>query len=61
MRISKNQIRMGGDQNLGRRNVEQLIFRNLKIANIEMPEDELFEILDFNSSFLRNHLNTKNI
>ena len=33
----------GGDQNFQRRNVEQLIFRNFKIANIKISEDELFD------------------
>ena len=53
----------GGGQNLERRNVDQPIFRNFKISNIKMTENELFDnfILEFNSSFFRNHLNTENI
>ena len=41
---------MGGGQNLERRNVEQPIFRNFKIANIKIMKDELFGsfILEFN-------------
>ena len=52
-----------GGQNLERRNVERPIFRNFKIANIKITENKLFDnfIFEFNFSFFRNHLNTKNI
>ena len=33
-------ILLGGGQNLERRNVERPIFRNFKIANIKITEDE---------------------
>ena len=32
----------GGDQNFKRRNVERPIFRNLKIANIKITKEALF-------------------
>ena len=53
----------GGGQNLERRNVKRLIFRNFKIANIEITNDELFNnfIFEFNFSFFRIHLNSQNI
>ena len=37
------------DKNLERRNVERSVLRNLKIANIKMTKDELFDgfIIDF--------------
>ena len=41
MRVSVWSI-WGGGQNLERRNVQQLIFRNFKIANIKVTKDELF-------------------
>ena len=52
-----------GGQNLERRNVERPIFRNLKMANIKITKDELFDnfIFEFNFSFFRSHLNTENI
>ena len=34
---------MGGAQNLERRNVERVIFRNFKIANIKITNYELFD------------------
>ena len=41
---------MGEGQNLERRNVERPTFRNLKIANIKITKDELFDnfISEFN-------------
>ena len=55
---SKKVYYSGGGQNL-----ERLIFRNFKIANIKIAKRELFDnfIFDFNFSYFRNHLNTKNI
>ena len=41
----------GGDQNLERRNVEQPVFRNLEIANIEIKKDELFDNFIFKLFF----------
>ena len=35
----------GGGQNLERRNVERLVFRNFKIANIKIKKGELFDNL----------------
>ena len=55
---------MGGrGQNLERRNVERSIFRNLKIANIKITKDELFDsfINEFIFSFFINYLNDQNI
>ena len=54
---------MGEGQNLERRNVERPIFRNFKIANIEIMKGELLDnfIFEFNFSFFRNHLNSQNI
>ena len=45
----------GGGQVLERRNVERPIFRNLKIANIKITKDELFDgfIFEFNFSYFR--------
>ena len=37
----------GGGQNFERLNVERPIFRNFKIANIEITKDELFRVLLF--------------
>ena len=39
----------GGGQNLERRNIEQSIFQNFKIANINTAKDELFDsfIIEF--------------
>ena len=56
-------IAMGGGHDLERQNVERPIFRNLKIANIKITKDELFDnfIFEINFSFFRNHLNTQNI
>ena len=47
-----------GVKNFERRNVERLIFRNFKIANIKITTDELFDnfIFEFNISFFINHL-----
>ena len=58
-----NIVVMGGGQNLERRNVERPIFRNLKIANIKITRNELFDnfIFEFNFSFFRNDLNNQNI
>ena len=36
-------IFQGGGQNFERRNVERLIFRNLKIANIKITKNDLFD------------------
>ena len=60
---SKRVYYSSGGQNLERRNVQRLIFRNFKIANIKIAKRELFDnfIFDFNFSYFRNHLNTKNI
>ena len=33
----------GGGQNLERQNVEEPIFRNFEIANIQIKKDELFD------------------
>ena len=54
---------MGGGQNLERQNVQRSIFWNFKIAYIKITIDELFNnfIFEFNFSFFRNHLDTKNI
>ena len=52
---------MGGGQNYERRNVERLTFRNLKIANIKITKDELFDsfVIEFIFSFFRNYLNAQ--
>ena len=49
----------GGGQHLEQPNVERPIFRNYKIANIKITEDELFDNFIFEFDFLcfRNHLN----
>ena len=49
---------MGGGQNLERRNVERLIYRNFKITNIKITKDELFDsfIFDFIFSLFINYL-----
>ena len=54
---------VGGGQILERRNVERPIFRNLKIPNIKITKDELFDsfIFEFNLSYFRIPLNTQNI
>ena len=36
-------IAVSGGQNLEQRNVERRIFRNLKITNIKIAKDELFD------------------
>ena len=36
---------MGGGQNLKRRNVDRLVFRNFEIANIQIKKDELSDHL----------------
>ena len=53
----------GGGQNFERRNVEPLKFRNFKVANIKITNDELFDsfIIEFIFSFFRYYLNTQNI
>ena len=38
---------LGGGQNLERRNVKRLIFRNFEITNIKMKKDELFDLFIF--------------
>ena len=48
----KLRFSLGGGQNLERRNVEQPIFRNFKIANIKITKDEsfhgfIFEFISF--------------
>ena len=49
--------------NLEQQNVEPPIFRNFKIANIEITKDELFDnfIFEFIFEFFRNYLNSQNI
>ena len=42
---------MGGGQNLERRNVEQPIFRNFKVTNIEITKDQLFDSFIFEFIF----------
>ena len=44
----------GGGRNFERRNVERLIFRNFKIANIKITKNDLFDgfIIEFIFSFL---------
>ena len=53
----------GGGQNFERRNVERLKFRNFKVGNIKITNDELFDsfIIEFIFSFVRYYLNTQNI
>ena len=53
---------MGGGKNFERRNLERLIFRNFKNANIQITKNNLFDsfIIDF-FLFFRNYLNTQNI
>ena len=41
LRLLKHVRILGGGQNSERRNVERPIFRNYKIANIDMTKDEL--------------------
>ena len=47
--------RRGGCQNLDRRNVERLVFRNFKTVNIKITKDELFDhfIFEFNFSIFK--------
>ena len=54
-------LKSGESQNLERRNVERLIFRNFKITNIKITKNELLNdfIFKFNFSFFSNHLNTQ--
>ena len=54
MTFRENDVARGG-QNSKRRNVERPIFRNFKIANIEITEDELIDnfIFEFNFHFLK--------
>ena len=40
---SLSALREGGGQNLERRNVKRLIFRNFEITNIKMKKNELFD------------------
>ena len=49
---------LGGGQNLERLNVERFICRNVKISNIKMTKDELFDsfIIEFILFFI-NRLN----
>ena len=57
-------IEFGGEgQNLERRDIEGLIFRNFKIANIKIKKDKLFDsfIFKFIFSIFINYLNTQNI
>ena len=55
--------KLGGGQNVERRNVERLKFRNFKVANIKITKNELFDsfIIDFIFWFLKNYLNTQNM
>ena len=55
-------LQWGGGQILERRNKERPIFRNFKIANIKITNDELFDsfIFEFNFLYFRNPLNTPN-
>ena len=52
--------KVGGGQNFERRNVEQPVFRNFKIANIKIQKGELFDnfIFELFFHFLENFLNT---
>ena len=43
---------MGGGQNLEWRNVERMIFQNLKIENIKIMRDELFHGFIFEFIFI---------
>ena len=56
-------LSLGEGQNFERRNVERPIFRNIKIANIKITRDELFDsfIFELIFLFLENFLNTRNI
>ena len=49
---------LGGGQNLERRNVKQPLFRNFKITNIKITENELFDsfIFEFIFSLFINYL-----
>ena len=49
---------MGGGQNLERRNVERPIFQNVKIKNIKITKDQLFDsfIFEFIFSLFINYL-----
>ena len=58
--FSKN-LKLGGGQILERRNVEQPIFRNFKIANIKITKDELFDVLGWESKFGTTECRTTNI
>ena len=40
-------VKVGGGQNLKRRNVERPVFRNFAIANIKIKKDELFDNSNF--------------
>ena len=51
---------MGGGQILERRNVERY-FEILKLRAFKKTKDELFVIFEFNCSYFRIPLNTKNI
>ena len=51
---------MGGGQNLEPQNVEQSIFRNFEIANIEITKNDSY-ILEFLFLLFINHLNKQNI
>ena len=42
---------MDGGQNSERRNIERPIFRNFKIANIEITKDKLFDSFSFEFIF----------
>ena len=60
--MKKTKFPQRGGQNLERRNVELPIFRNFKIANIELTKDELFEsfMFEFIFLFFKNFLNAQN-
>ena len=51
---SNHIVEWGGGQHFERRNLERLIFRNFKIANIKITKDELFDgfIIEFFFYFL---------
>ena len=53
----------GGGQNFERRNVERLKFRNFKVANMKITNDESLDsfINEYIFSFFRYYLNTQNI
>ena len=42
---------MGRGQNLERRNVERLVFRNFEIPNVKMKKNELFDNFIFELFF----------